>query len=259
MDRDQFSCGRRYKTNDDLNVSRESNGASSALPAGVDFGREICGDLAAAESREWLVTNGIGGYALGTVAGHSTRAYHGLLVAAIAPPGRRVLLLAKLDETARYASEQFDLATNRWADGTLSPHGYRHIERFHLEGTTPVWTFAIADALLEKRIFMQAGANTTYILYRLTRGSSPVELSIKALAVHCAEHSVAAGETAPMEVTPVERGLKIAASKGATPVYVLSDSAKAFPARNWYRNFDLAAERARGLPDRTEYFFAGEL
>jgi len=230
----------------------------TTFPSEVDFGREVCCDLPAAESHEWLVTNGIGGYAFGTIAGHQTRCYHGLLVAALQPPLGRILLVAKLDETARYASEEFELFTNRWADGTVAPEGYRNIERFHLEGTTPVWTFALADALLEKRIFMQSGSNTTYVLYRLVRASSPVELSIKVLADHGDEHCVTVGWTQPMAVTAVERGLQVVAFEGATPFYVLSDSATALPATDWYRNFDLAVERARGLPDRTDHFFAGE-
>src|SRR5467141_3086603 len=102
----------------------------------IGWGREICGDLAAAERREWLCTNGIGGFASGTVAGLLSRRYHGLLVAALEPPlGRQ-------------------LSTNRWADGTVAPRGYREIERFTLDGTTPVWTYAIADARVEKRIWM---------------------------------------------------------------------------------------------------------
>ena len=238
---------------------RPADPSAPKFPSEVDFGREICSDLRAAESREWLVTNGIGGYALGTIAGHQTRCYDGLLVAALQPPLGRTLLLAKLDETARYASGEFALFTNRWADETVAPEGYLNIDRFHLEGTTPVWTFALADALLEKRIFMQSGANTTYVLYRLVRASSPVELSIKVLADYGDEHCVTVGWTRPMQVTAVERGLRIVAFDGATPVYVLSDSATARPAENWYRNFDLAAERARGLPDRTDHFFAGEL
>ena len=82
---------------------RPADHSAPTFPSEVDFGREICGDLRAAESREWLVTNGIGGYAFGTIAGHQTRCYHGLLVAALQPPLGRTLLLAKLDETARYA------------------------------------------------------------------------------------------------------------------------------------------------------------
>ena len=240
-------------------MSRPADRSAPILPSEVDFGRDICCDLRAAESREWLVTNGIGGYAFGTIAGHQTRCYHGFLVAALHPPLGRTLLVAKLDETARYASEEFALFTNRWADGTVSPQGYLNIERFHLEGTTPVWTFALADALLEKRIFMQSGSNTTYALYRLVRASSPVELSIKVLVDYSDEHCVTVGRTRPMAITAVERGLQAAAFEGATPFYVLSDSATARPAKDWYRNFDLAVERARGLPDRTDHFFAGEL
>jgi len=239
-------------------MNRLPDAPGTGFPAVVDFGREICCDLAAAESREWLVTNGIGGYAFGTVAGHQTRSYHGLLVAALQPPLGRTLLLAKLDETARYGSRQLELFTNRWADGTVAPNGYRNIERFHLEGTTPVWTFALDDALLEKRVFMQSGANTTYILYRLVRASAPVELSIKALANYCEEHCVTSSPNRPMDVTPVERGLKVVAREGRAPFYVLSDSAAARPGGDWYRNFDLAVERARGLPDRTDHFFAGQ-
>jgi predicted glycogen debranching enzyme len=239
-------------------VQPPANPSTPAFPREVEFGREICGDLAAAESREWLVTNGLGGYGFGTVAGDQTRCYHGLLVAALEPPLRRTLLVAKPDETARYASQEFALFTNRWADGTVSPEGYRNIDRFHLEGTTPVWTFALADALLEKRIFMQAGENTTYVLYRLVRAGAPVELSIKVLADYGDEHCVTVGQMQPMKVTAVERGLQIVARDGATPFFIKSDSATAQPAGEWYRNFDLATERARGLPDRTDHFFAGE-
>jgi predicted glycogen debranching enzyme len=140
----------------------------------------------------------------------------------------------------------------------VAPEGYRNIERFHLEGTTPVWTFAFSDALLEKRIFMQSGTNTTYVLYRLVRAGSPVQLSIKAVVDYGREHSVTAGKTQPMGVTNVERGLRISAFAGTVPFYLLSGSASALPAGEWYRNFDLAVEHSRGLPDRADHFFAGE-
>ena len=239
-------------------MSQLAGRIKSTFHSEVDFGREICGDLREAESREWLVTNGIGGYALGTTAGLQTRCYHGLLVAALRPPLGRTLLLAKLDESAKYASRDFALSTNRWADGTVDPQGYRNIERFHLEGTTPVWTFAFSDALLEKRIFMQSGANTTYVVYRLLRGSAPVELSVKALVDYGEEHCATLGRSQPMEVKGVEHGLRITAFDKAAPFYLRSDSATALPAAEWYRNFDLAAERARGLADRADYFFAGK-
>src|SRR5262249_60979700 len=135
----------------------QAEGMGTGGVAPVDFGREICGSLDAAERREWLVTNGLGGFASGTVAGLATRRFHGLLFAALKPPFGRTLLVAKLDETARYAGQEFPLATNRWLGGAIAPKGYLQIERFRLEGTTPVWTLALADALVEKRVWMHPG------------------------------------------------------------------------------------------------------
>ncbi len=104
----------------------------------ISFGREICSNLNIAESHEWLVTNGIGGYASGTVANLLTRRYHGLLIAALKPPLARTLLLTKLDETVECNGQYYPLYCNRWADGTEEPEGYRQIEKFFLEGRIPV-------------------------------------------------------------------------------------------------------------------------
>src|SRR5580692_2453399 len=112
---------------------------ASGLPAVIEFGREICGDLRAAEAREWLVTNGIGGFACGTVAGTLTRRYHGLLVAALHPPLERTLLVSKIDEFVEYSGEVYALGVNRWAAGSVDPQGQVNVERFRLEGTMPVW------------------------------------------------------------------------------------------------------------------------
>jgi predicted glycogen debranching enzyme len=239
-------------------MNRLPDTPGAGLPTVIDFGREVCCDLSVAERREWLVTNGIGGYGFGTIAGQQTRSYHALLCAALNPPSGRTILLSKLDETARYNSEDFQLFTNRWKGGSVEPAGYLHIERFHLEGTTPVWTFALADALIEKRVFLQSGANTTYILYKLLRASAPVELRIKALTDYCGEHCVTIGRYDPMQVTLIERGLRVVAFEGAVPLYLLSDAASACPESEWYRNFDLAVERERGLPDRADHFCAGD-
>ncbi|MER3513334.1 MAG: glycogen debranching protein, partial [Chloroflexota bacterium] len=86
----------------------------------------------------WLVTNGLGGYAAGTVAGANTRRYHGWLVAALNPPVGRVVLVAKCNEVAYLDGETYPLTTNEYADGTVHPHGYYHLESFRLEGTIPV-------------------------------------------------------------------------------------------------------------------------
>ena len=148
------------------------------MPA-VDFGRDICGRLADAEAREWLCVNGAGGFASGTVAGLLTRRYHGLLVAALQPPLGRTVLVSQAEETIEYRGVRRDLHVNRWADGSVGPDGHHEIERFRLDGTTPVWTYALADALLEKRVWMEPGANTTYVTYRVARAAERVALSLK--------------------------------------------------------------------------------
>lgn len=222
----------------------------------IQFGRDICGELSNAEGREWLVTNGIGGYACGTLAGLLTRQYHGLLVAALTPPLGRTMLLAKIDETACYAGQRYDLHANRWTDGSIAPHGYRHIERFQLDGTIPVWHFACADALLEKRIWMQPGANTTYVRYTLQRGSEPLHLSLKALVNYRDHHHRTTGGEWQMQIDSVAHGVCITAFSGAVPFYLLAEGANCSIAGDWYFGFDLAIERDRGIGDREDHLNA---
>ena len=197
----------------------------------LDFGRAFCSDLCISGAREWLVTNGIGGYASGTVACILTRRYHGLLVAALKPPVRRTVLVSKLDETASYGDHSYPLFANQWESGVVAPDGFDHLERFHMEGTTPVWTYACADALLEKRVWMQLGANTTFVRYDLRRATAPLTLTINALVTHRDHHGNTRASDWPAEQTvePVAHGLKVLAFDGATPLYLLSSTAQAKP------------------------------
>src|SRR5436305_12305680 len=98
------------------NPSTEQESAAPESHAAVELSREICSSLEIAEQREWLVTNGIGGYASGTISGNLTRRYHGLLVAALHPPVARTQLVAKLEEDASYDGKDYSLATNRSAN-----------------------------------------------------------------------------------------------------------------------------------------------
>jgi len=223
----------------------------------LDFGREVCGDLHAAGDREWLVTNGIGGYASGTVAGLLTRRYHGLLVAALQPPLGRTLLVNKLDETATYDGRDYPLFANRWTDGQVKPRGFHYLARFRLEGTTPVWTYACADALLEKRVWMQPGGNTTYVRYDLRRGSRPMALSVKALANYRDHHGNTHAGGWRMRVEAVPHGLRVTAFEDAIPFYLLSDRAEATPQHEWYRDYFLGQEAYRGLDAVDDNLYAG--
>ena len=228
----------------------------------LQFGREVCSNLKIAESREWLVTNGIGGYASGTIAGVLTRCYHGLLVGALKPPVARTLLLTKLDEIVWYNGQFYDLFTNRWADGTVEPQGYLNIESFHLEGTTPVWNFAFADGLLEKCIWMQQGANTTYIRYSYKRGSKPLTLSLKALVNHRDYHGKTEGRSLFSINRLRKQGLEIKAFPEAANLYLFAtqeDQTNNFSweiNNTWYRDFALAVEKYRGLDEVEDHLHA---
>src|SRR5277367_4814294 len=231
---------------------------SVVLPpeAEIRFERDICGHLDSAISREWLVTNGIGGFASGTVAGSATRRYHGLLVAALQPPVGRTQLVAGIDENAQYGGETFALSTHRWSSGTVDPQGFRLLQSFHLEGTTPVWTYALADALLEKRVWMRQGENTTYVQYTMVCGSQPLSLKFKALVNYRDFHSMTHAGDWRMNIAAVEHGVAITAFDGARTFYLKSSGGSCELRHEWYRDYVFAAEQERGLDDHEDNLFA---
>jgi predicted glycogen debranching enzyme len=233
----------------------------SALPDVVRFGREICADLASAERREWWLANGRGGYAAGTVAGTLTRRYHGLLIAPVNPPLGRHLVFAKADATLIDGDRQTPLFANRWAGYTIEPQGYTHIESFRLEGRMPVWRFAIGDVMIEQRIWMEPGANTTYVAFRIAPKSlllaRPLQLSMK-LLVNARDHH---GSSRPWDLNPVMEGdgstLRVRHPNWFT-LYLKARGGTLVSEHNWYENFDLSVERERGLPDRDSHLCVAE-
>lgn len=226
----------------------------------LEIGRNVCSDPNASTELEWLVTNGIGGYASGTVSGVLTRRYHGLLVAALQPPVGRTSLVSKVDETITYDDTPVDLFSNQWADdaGEIAPHGTAALNAFRLEGTTPVWTYSIADALLEKRIWMEYGKNTTYVRYTLTRASLPAYLTVKVLVNYKDFHSNARAGDWQMTVAAIGGGVRVEAFDGAVPYFLLSDDAVITPKHTWYRNYFLNRESYRGLDAYGDHLLAGE-
>jgi glycogen debranching enzyme len=140
----------------------------------IKFDRTICCELNETISREWLVTNGQGGYATGTVAGVLTRMQQGILVATLPDTYTPQLLLAKMDEEVTFDQRTYYLGTNEYQDGTFNPSGFVHLESFCLQDGFPVFTYRLGGVdglLLEKRIWMAQGFNTTYIQYRVLRPS----------------------------------------------------------------------------------------
>ena len=144
----------------------------------ITFNRSICYDLNETRSREWLITNGVGGYAAGTIAGVLTRMEQGLLVSSPLETTTPQLLVAKLDEEVVFDRRTYYLGTNEYRDGTLNPSGFVHLETFRLEEGFPIFTYrlgGIDGIILEKRIWMPQGQNTTCIQYRVLRNTTAHE------------------------------------------------------------------------------------
>lgn len=234
--------------------TRRGAGRSATL---IDLPRGQCTDGRAATRLEWLVTNGVGGFASGTVAGVLTRRYHGLLVAALRAPLGRKVLASKLDETVRYQGREIPLyADHRGAAGVM-PTGFRRLDRFRLDGTVPVWTFAFSDGLLEKRVWMEPGENTTYVRYDLLRAYEPVALHIDLLANHRDYHGNTRAGDWPGRAEALGDGVRFSPSEGAEPLFVRSDRAEAKEASEWRRGYHLAVEAYRGEDPSEDLFLAG--
>src|SRR5215203_3591956 len=223
----------------------------------VAFGREITGDLSAGLRREWLVTNGLGGYASSTVAGVSTRSYHGLLVAALEPPVARTVLVGDSIDWVVYDGVRYPLSTSEFGGGVTSPDGYRYLESFRLEGSLPVWTFAVADALVERRVWMAYGVNATFVTYRLLRGSRSIDLEVTPLVTYRSFHALASGQGWNIGVEPLDGGAMIRAYDQATPFWLRSDRAEFRSGGAWWWGFRHRAEAERGLADRSDLFAPG--
>ncbi len=218
------------------------------LPPRLELGRDAQGGFDDSIRREWLVTNGIGGFAAATVGLAATRRYHGLLFAAMRPPVERVALVQKLDVDAIYGGERMALATNEFADGTIAPEGFRLLESFRLEGLVPVWTWLVGDSRLEQRIWMRHGENTTYVEFTRLGGSKDLRLSISPLCTYRDYHWQSRGER-PMRVEAVRDGMRIVAFDGAPPYRILCAGTDPTIEPRWYWNFKHREETARGLDD----------
>ncbi|MGB3713702.1 MAG: amylo-alpha-1,6-glucosidase, partial [Candidatus Promineifilaceae bacterium] len=179
----------------------------------------------------------------------------GLLIAALHPPLGRTLLVTKLDEEISYKGNIFPLFVNRWADGTLDSDGFKRLYRFRKNGTIPVWTFALDDALLEKRIWMQQGTNTTYVRYDFIRGSGELHLSKKVMLNDRDYHGVTGSGDVSFRIASVSDGVKVETSHSRIPYYIFSQDMVIDVRDQWYQNYSLSVERYRGLPDVEAHYF----
>src|SRR6516225_5151134 len=224
----------------------------------IQFKKETCGDLDAALRREWLETNGIGGFASSTIIGLNTRRYHGLLTAATKPPVGRFVLLSKLEETLFIDEQPFHLSANRYP-GVVHPQGFRYLKQFCLD-PFPVFTYEIEGIEIEKSVFMIYGENSTVIHYELGKNNHPespknLQLDVRALIAFRDYHSTTHENGAINRGVEERPGLAtVTPYQGLPSLHLAHNAAELRRTGDWYRNLEYDAERERGLDFSEDLF-----
>jgi predicted glycogen debranching enzyme len=224
----------------------------------IQFKKETCGDLDAALRREWLETNGLGGFASSTIIGLNTRRYHGLLVAATKPPVGRVVLLSKLEETFFIGGQAFDVSANRYP-GVVYPQGFRYLKQFRLD-PFPVFTYEIDGIEIEKTVFMIQGENSTVVQYEITKNSHPQQptnlwIELRPLIAFRDYHSTTHENDAINFAVEESPGLaSVSPYQGLPTLHLAHNAVELRRTGEWYRNFEYDVERERGLDFSEDLF-----
>jgi len=225
----------------------------------IKIGKEVCINPEAALRREWLDTNGLGGYASSTVINCHTRKYHGLLVAALQDPPGRYVLLSKVDASISVGRHVFHLSTNKYP-GVFFPTGHKYIEYFSYR-LFPTIVYRIGEILVEKSVLLLHGENTVLIRYHLRESGRPLVLRLRPLLAYRNIHALARENMELRVKTYFEKnGFKIDPYEGMPPLYCRTNRKSTFhPSPEWFYNVEYMKERRRGYEYQEDLFSPGVL
>ncbi len=215
----------------------------------IGFGPQGCGTLEEASKREWLVADGVGGYAMGTVAGLRTRRYHGLLAVAVDGPGSRMLGLVALEPVLVVGDARHRLGTDEWAGGTVDPRGHELLATFELDRGVPRWRWQVGEIVVERELAMTAGRPAVGVVHRLLRADRPVRLELTPLCTWRSVHGERFANGAPAVASTVDGFVFEGAYRVAGAGWAVGGE--------WYRGVRAREEAARGLNDREDVWAAG--
>jgi predicted glycogen debranching enzyme len=221
----------------------------------IRFGEDVCCNLDVALRREWIETNGIGGFASGTMNGCNTRRYHGLLIAATKPPVGRFVLLSRVEETVILNGHAYELGTNRYP-GVIHPQGFQYLKQFRLD-PFPTFTFCVDGIEIEKTLFMVQGENTTVLEYRVSglATSASLQLELRPLIAFRDYHSLTHANAAIDGGIDVKgEQTRVSPYPGLPSLYFANNAERIEIIGQWYRNFEYDAERERGLDFQEDLF-----
>ncbi|MBS1705644.1 MAG: glycogen debranching enzyme family protein [Armatimonadetes bacterium] len=214
-----------------------------------------CRNFEVCSNREWLLPNGLGGYAMGTVSGSNTRRYHGLLVAAIEPPTVRQVLLANMEFEITGEGSTIGLGCNQYF-GTVHPEGYQFLEQFSV-GTFAYWRYRAAAMILEKRVAVHPGENATTIEF-YNAGQKRFRLNLRPLVCHKFYHENFRFDAGYPGWMTLPKDETVVGHQGVELVLRHPEATRA-PAVGWYYRFEYMREVERGLDPRDDLFCPCEL
>ena len=206
--------------------------------------------------REWIITNGIGGYASSTIIGANTRKYHGLLVAPLTPPARRHLVLSKLDESIEINGEEQILYTNVCKN--YISEGFKVQESFE-KHYVPIFTYKVQDIIIKKVICMQYGKNTVCVLYKVHGGQHSAKLKITPIVNFRDFHCMNTGKTYNLRQNIIGQKVKIIVDgMGENPIYIQASEGSYTPYEsNTFNNMYYIEEEKRGFFPEENHAVAG--
>lgn len=221
------------------------------------FNSSILTDFRAASSREWLETNGLGGFSSGTLSGANTRRYHGLFTSATEPPLGRIRMLSKLEDTVEIDSVRHELTANQYPN-QVHPQGFRYLNSFRTD-PFPTWVFTIDGLELEKKIFMPHGLNAVVCIWNLRRldrrDKRTVLFELRPLLSFIDYHHLRREDATFGTTYHVEPGVvSINTSEDIPPLVIRHDGAQIDRTGHWYRDFEYAIERERGFDHHEDLF-----
>ncbi|MCC4771877.1 glycogen debranching protein [Methanosarcina sp. DH2] len=220
---------------------------------GASLGADFLSTYEEGIKREWVIGNGLGGYASSTVIGAGTRTYHGLLVAAPENSPGRLLVLSSLDEEISVNEEIYKLAVHKYPE-VISPAGFNYLSEF-VRNPFPHWVYQPGDFIVKKKVFMVHNSNTTFVLYEITSRKEGALLRIFPLVSSRDFNLTARSAYISFFQKAGQAGVELASSNGFT--FSLSSNLQYHPEPVWHYNLEYDTERQRGLNFQEDIFNPG--
>lgn len=230
----------------------------------IMFDRTTIGNYQDALSKEWLLTNGLGGYSSSTIIGMNTRKYHGLLIAPINPPWERKLVISKFEEEISIGETKFHLSTNEYP-GVIHPKGYIHLQQFLLD-PFPTFFYSLPELSVKKIVFMPHKKNAVIVNYKIlnhTKKSAKIRIFplINSRGIHEVTRMESIGWHFSQE-THDKKAEVVASYPNAPKLYLKSDlmhycKSELGEGERWFKNMQYPCERERGYPYLEDHYNPG--